>query len=76
MVQVMSSTYPGVWSRLTWSHVAYARHWQHTPKWAPKVPSIQEQALAKLRPVGDGFCVMLLDKDVELLRKAILGEKS
>jgi hypothetical protein len=61
----------GVWSVNEWGAVAHQGYdWQHTPRWQPRQPSLQEQALALLPPRLDGLH-RLSPGDAALIRRAL-----
>jgi hypothetical protein len=59
----------GVWSVNVWGAVAHQGYdWQHTPRWQPRQPSLQEQALAIL---ADENKVMISTDDADIIRRAL-----
>jgi hypothetical protein len=67
-VQVVTET--GNWAPWDWiSAKLEKRPWLHTPRWQPRQPSLQAQALALLDPEFDGQ--PLTRKDADLIRRAL-----
>jgi len=67
-VQVVTET--GNWAPWDWTSAKLEkRPWLHTPRWQPRQPSLQAQALALLDPEFDGQ--PLTRKDADLIRRAL-----
>jgi hypothetical protein len=60
----------GRWNYANWGQVAeWGLPWQHTPRWQPRQPSLQEQALAALDEVEERVGDRL--RNFGLIRRAL-----